>query len=118
MRVLCRTLDQLQAAARSGVQQSVRRLSKTFATIAPRSKWQRQHGATIYLATPRIQKPGEMGIFRAMAKHGAERLSRPQPGRHGVLRASTAFPFVCDYSLNAANQWTVDYSALPRRASA
>ena len=37
-----------------------------------RSKSRKQHGLTIYLATPRIQKPDEMGIFRAMAKHGAD----------------------------------------------
>jgi putative protease len=67
-----------------------------------------RQNATIYLAPPRIQKPGEVGIFRAMAKHGAS----------GFLvrnLASLAFcveeriPFTCDYSLNAANQWTVDY---------
>ena len=49
-----------------------------------------------------------MGIFRAMAKHGAGGfLVRNLAGmafctEHGI-------PFVCDYSLNAANQWTVDY---------
>jgi putative protease len=107
LRVLCRTLDQLNASLRSGCNhlfadfQDIRDFGAAVDTA-------RQHRATIYLATPRIQKPGETGIFRAMAKHGA----------HGFLvrnLAATAFcaehsiPFVCDYSLNAANQWTVDY---------
>jgi putative protease len=62
----------------------------------------------IYLATPRIQKPGEMGVFRAMARHGADGFlvrnlaGMPFCAEHGI-------PFVCDFSLNAANQWTVDY---------
>jgi putative protease len=107
LRVLCRTLDQLNAAARSSCNnlfadfQDIRDYRAAVAVA-------NEHNATIYLATPRIQKPGEIGIFRAMAKHGAA----------GFLvrnLASLAFcaeegiPFTCDYSLNAANQWTVDY---------
>ena len=107
LRVLCRTLDQLNAAAQSGCNnlfadfQDIRDYRAAVAAA-------NEHNATIYLAPPRIQKPGEVGIFRAMAKHGA----------NGFLvrnLASLAFcaeegiPFTCDYSLNAANQWTVDY---------
>jgi putative protease len=63
---------------------------------------------TIYLATPRIQKPGEMGIFRAMARHGADGfLVRNLAGM--AFCAEHGIPFVCDFSLNAANEWTVDY---------
>jgi U32 family peptidase len=107
LRVLCRTLDQLNAAARSDC-------SNLFADFQDIRDYRAaveaatRQNATIYLAPPRIQKPGEVGIFRAMAKHGAS----------GFLvrnLASLAFcveegiPFTCDYSLNAANQWTVDY---------
>ena len=67
-----------------------------------------QCGAGIYLATTRIQKPGEAGIFRAMAKHGADGfLVRNLAGM--AFCAENGLPFVCDFSLNAANQWTVDY---------
>jgi putative protease len=107
LRVLCRTLEQLDAAARCGIHnlfvdfQDIRdyRLAVEAAN---------RHGATVYLAAPRIQKPGETGIFRAMAKHGA----------HGFLVRNLAglaycaeheIPFACDFSLNAANQWTVEY---------
>ena len=45
---------------------------KTFANTATRWMYAHEHGATIFLATPRIQKPDEMGIFHALAKHGAD----------------------------------------------
>jgi putative protease len=107
LRVLCRTLDQLNAAARSGCNNLFADFQDIRDYRAAVEAATRQN-ATVYLAPPRIQKPGEVGIFRAMAKHGAS----------GFLvrnLASLAFcveegiPFTCDYSLNAANQWTVDY---------
>jgi putative protease len=107
LRVLCRTLDQLAAAACSGVDnliadfQDIRAYGEAVETA-------NRHGATLYLATPRIQKPGEIGIFRAMAKHGAAGfLVRNLAGM--AFCAAHGIPFVCDFSLNAANPWTVDY---------
>ncbi|MCA9108156.1 MAG: U32 family peptidase, partial [Planctomycetales bacterium] len=60
----------------------------------------------IMLATPRIQKPGEIGIFRAMAKHGADGiLVRNLAGlRYFVQQGITVD---ADFSLNAANELTV-----------
>ena len=107
LRVLCRTLDQLNAAAISGCNQLIADFQdiRDFRAAVEAA---RQHGATTYLATPRIQKPGEMGIFRAMAKHGAKGfLVRNLAGM--AFCAEQGIPFVCDYSLNAANQWTVNY---------
>jgi putative protease len=107
LRVLCRTLGQLEAAAGCGINslfvdfQDIRdyRLAAQAAS---------DHGAKIYLATPRIQKPGESGIFHAMSKHGANGfLVRNLAGM--AFCAERRIPFVCDFSLNAANQWTVDY---------
>jgi putative protease len=107
LRILCRSLSQLQAVVDCGTRsvmvdfQDIRQYRQAVALVAA-------HGVEIFLATPRIQKPDEMGIFHAMAKH------RPS----GFLvrnLASVAFcaqrdiPFVADFSLNAANQWTVDY---------
>ena len=107
LRVLCRTLEQLTAAARFGINdviadfQDIREYRAAVETA-------NQHGATICLTTPRIQKPGEAGIFRAMAKHGASGLLvRNLAGM--AFCAEQGIPYVCDYSLNAANQWTVDY---------
>jgi putative protease len=107
LRVLARTLPQLTAAAHAGITsvyadfQDIREYRAAVETAL-------QHGANVYLATPRIQKPGEVGIFRAMAKHGARGfLVRNLAGM--AFCAEHAIPFVCDFSLNAANQWTVDY---------
>jgi putative protease len=107
LRVLCRTLEQLEAASRCGIHslfvdfQDIRDYGLAVEAAD-------RNGATVYLATPRIQKPGEAGIFRAMAKHGANGfLVRNLAGL--AFCAEHGIPFVCDFSLNAANQWTVDY---------
>jgi putative protease len=116
LHVLCRTLTQLQAAARSGITsliadfQDIREYRAAVEAVRQegRARLASETSTKVYLATPRIQKPGEMGIFRAMARQGADGfLVRNLAGmafcaKHGV-------PFVCDFSLNAANQWTVDY---------
>ena len=107
LRVLCRTLDQLEAAARSGCSNLIADF-QDIRDYRAAVEAANRHGATIYLATPRIQKPGEVGIFRAMAKHGANGfLVRNLAGM--AFCAEHGIPFVCDFSLNAANQWTVDY---------
>jgi putative protease len=107
LRVLCRTLEQLEAAAQSGIHSVIADFQdiRDYAAAVDAAN---HYGVTIYLATPRIQKPGEMGIFRAMARHGASGfLVRNLAGmayceEHGIA-------FTCDHSLNAANQCTVDY---------
>ncbi len=107
LRVLCRTLAQLEAT----IACDVRSLLVEFADIREyRQAVETAHaaGAEIYLATPRIQKPDELGIFHAMAKHGADGwLVRNLAG--AAYCREHALPFVADFSLNAANQWTVDY---------
>jgi U32 family peptidase len=110
LRVLCRTLAQLEAAAQFGIAnliadfQDIREYRAAVETARP-------DGATIYLATPRIQKPDEAGIFRAMARHGASGfLVRNLAGM--AFCAEQGIAFDCDFSLNAANEWTVDYLRL------
>jgi putative protease len=107
LRVLCRTLEQLRAILELGT-------PELFADFQDIREYRaaveiaKQHSAAIYLTTPRIQKPGETGIFRAMAKHNADGfLVRNLAGM--AFCTEQAIPFVCDFSLNAANQWTVDY---------
>jgi putative protease len=107
LRVLCRSLGQLQGAIDFGIRnvfvdfQDIREYRQAADLAAV-------HGVEIFLATPRIQKPDEVGIFRAMARHGASGfLVRNLAGM--AFCAERGIPFVCDFSLNAANQWTVDY---------
>ncbi|MBX3441828.1 MAG: U32 family peptidase [Planctomyces sp.] len=107
LRVLCRTRPQLEAALELGE----RRLTVDFQDPRDHSeaiRLGRERGAEVWPATPRIQKPGEMGLFRRMAKD--------EPA--GVLvrnLAALAFfverniPCVADYSLNSANELTADW---------
>lgn len=105
--VLCRSLGQLELVLAEGrrdvaVEFADIRQYKEAAEMAQRA------GAKLLLATPRIQKPGEMGIFHAMAKVDAD----------GILaRNLSAIRFfverekrvVADYTLNAANELTAHY---------
>ena len=106
--VLCRTLDQLEAALSTGVTcllvdfEDIRRYKDAVALV-------RSHGtARIYLATPRIQKAGEEGFFKLIANAAPD----------GVLiRNLGAIPFfvatglacIGDFSLNVANPFTADF---------
>jgi putative protease len=107
LRVLCRSLEQLQTAIECDVSsvmvelQDIRGYGRAVEIAETR-------GVEVFLATPRIQKPDEMGIFRAMARHGAGGfLVRNLAGISFCMERG--IPFVCDFSLNAANPWTVDY---------
>ncbi len=107
LHVLCRNLEQLQTVLNLGE----RRLYADFQDIRQYREavaLAQRYGASLHLATPRIQKPGEMGIFHALAKY--------QP--HGVLVrnfAGLAFfttrglPAVGDFSLNVTNELTAQY---------
>jgi U32 family peptidase len=70
----------------------------------------KQSGVELYLATPRIQKPGERGIFHALLRH--------EPS--GILVRNLAgldffttrgIPVVADYSLNVTNELTAHWLA-------
>jgi len=107
LRCLCRTLAQVEALVDCGVPSLMVDLAdirqyRRAVTVA------REAGVEIYLATPRIQKPDELGIFHAMAKYAADGwLVRSLAGLE--FCRERAIPIVCDFSLNATNQWTVDY---------
>lgn len=104
LHVLCRTLGQLESLGDRGVKrvyvdfQDIRQYGEAVATA-------HGQGQEIYLATPRIQKPGEMGLFRSMSKHPADGfLVRNLSGLryfHDEHRACVA-----DFSFNTANELT------------
>jgi len=106
--VLCRTLEQVRAALDEGVRwiecdfEDIRK----YRDAVPLA---RAEGAAIFLAPPRVFKPGETGILRNVL--GA--------GPNGILvRSTTHLAFyrreapylvlVGDFSLNAANELTAD----------
>jgi putative protease len=105
--VLCRSLPQLNDVLQAG-QKAVYTDFSDIRQYRDAVAQARQHGASILLATPRIQKPDEIGIFHALAKHEAD----------GLLVRNLAglrychdrgIPAVADFSLNAANELTVQY---------
>ena len=102
MYVLCRTIEQLRAACEFGA----KNLYTEFADIREYSQAveiARASSATIFLATPRIQKPDEMGIFRALSKHEADGiLVRNYSGLEFFRERE--IPFVADFSMNVANE--------------
>lgn len=107
MVVLCRSLRQLQVMLEHATPvvyvdfQDIREYGEAVSLV-------RAAGAKIYLATPRIQKPGEIGIFKALARHGSDGvLVRNLAGLDFFSNRSV--PCIADFSFNAANELTVDY---------
>jgi putative protease len=104
LHLLCRTLPQLQEALTAGATS----LYVDFQDIReyrPAVEQAHTAGAAIRLATPRIQKPDEYGIFRALAKHKADGwLVRNLAGL--LFCKEQQIPCVADFSLNAANELT------------
>jgi putative protease len=107
LHMLVRSLEQLDAAIDLGE----RSLYADFADIRQyREAVARAHaaGATIRLATPRIQKPDEIGIFKLMAKAGADGILVRNFAALEFFRAA-AIETVGDFSLNVANELTAAF---------
>jgi putative protease len=107
LRVLCRSLPQLREVLAAGMPsiyvdfQDIRDYREAVALAHAAH-------AEIWLATPRIQKPDEMGIFHALAKHGANGiLVRNLAGLRFYRERGTRT--VADFSLNCANDLTARY---------
>lgn len=111
--VLCRSLPQLEAVLAEG-QKSVYADFHDIREYRQAVALARQAGAQVRIATLRIQKPGETGLFKALRKHEAD----------GWLVRNLAavdyaskndIPFLCDFSLNVTNpltaQWLIQRGA-------
>jgi putative protease len=107
LHVLCRSLAQLEAALAAGVRstmvdfQDIREYAEAV-VLAHAAE------ATIWLATPRIQKPDEAGIFRILTRHEPD----------GILARNLAAIDFChqagvkciaDFSLNVTNELTAEW---------
>ena len=62
--------------------------------------------AEVFVATPRIEKPGEGPIFRHLAKLGADGLLVRNAGGLAFC-VQEGLPYVADFALNAANELAV-----------
>jgi putative protease len=107
LHVLCRTLEQLGVVLQQPVDgvyvdfQDIREYRHAVAAA-------RDASVPIFLAPPRIQKPAEMGIFRALVKHRPDGLLVRNLAGMRFCR-DRGVPFVADFSLNATNELTVQY---------
>jgi len=104
--VLCRTLFQLRTVLEHGVSDVCAEFQdprdhREAVAIA------REHGAHVTVATPRIQKPGEIGLFAQLVKQQPDAvLVRNLAGLEYFT--TRGLPCTADFSLNAANELTVD----------
>lgn len=105
--ILCRNLRQVEAVLAVGE----RELLADFNDIreyAEAVTLARHARARLLIAPPRIQKPGEGGIFRVMAKHQPDGfLVRNLAGM--AFCSEAEIPFVADYSLNVTNELTAQF---------
>ncbi len=107
LHVLCRSLAQLRSVLQHGVR-SVMTDLQDIRQYAEAVELAHAAGAEILIATPRIQKPDEIGILRVLMRHGADGiLVRNFAGL--LFYAEQRVPIVADFSLNATNELTVDY---------
>ena len=112
LHILCRNLVQLRAACEYGT----KHLYVEFADIREYGEAVRiakEHQADILVATPRIQKPNEMGIFHTLMKNVSGSVAA-----NGILVRNFAalkffreqqIPVVSDFSLNVANELSAEY---------
>ena len=107
LHVMCRRWEQLPAAIDAGAES----LYVEFADIREYRQavaLGRERGVQVYLATPRIEKPGETGVFVAMAKHEPDGVLVRNFGGLEFFRERN-IDCVADFSMNAANELTVEF---------
>jgi U32 family peptidase len=107
--VLCRTMDQIQAALESEVArvyvdfEDIRRYAEAVQAV-------RTHrgGTEVFLATPRIQKSGEEGLFKLIERAEPDGVLIRNLGAIEYF-ASTGMRATGDFSLNVANPLTAEF---------
>ena len=109
LRVLCRTMDQLDAALSCGIGEiyadfeDIRRYKDAVARVRVA-----ENGARIFLATPRIQKAGEQGFFKLIENAAPDGVLIRNLGAIAHFAASPLRK-VGDFSLNVANPLTAQH---------
>ncbi len=106
LHVLCRSLQQLEQVIATGVKNVVAdfhdlREYQQAVTMAHAA------GCVIHLATLRIHKPGEDGLFKAIEKRAADGWLVRNLAALAYCRSAN-IPFTCDFSLNVTNPLTAE----------
>jgi putative protease len=111
--VLCRNLEQIDAALRMGVSEiyadfeDIRRYKDAVEKVRARGYRADAAPAQILLATPRIQKAGEQGFFRLIENAAPDGVLIRNLGALDFFKASP-LRRVGDFSLNVANLFTAE----------
>ncbi|MFY9987309.1 MAG: DUF3656 domain-containing protein [Chthoniobacterales bacterium] len=104
--VLCRSIPQLEAALSLGVRsiyvdfEDIRRYPEAVEMVGSR--------AELFLATPRIQKPGEQGFFRSIENAQPAGILIRNLGAIAYFRGK-GLKLRGDFSLNVANPLAADF---------
>jgi putative protease len=119
LHVLCRSMDQFHAMLHADVQ-SVTIDFRDIRECTEAVSAARHAGMPLRIATPRIMKPGESKLLRALADLQPDAALARNPAAIGFFRDAQT-PVVADFSLNATNeltvQWLLDQGALRATAS-
>jgi putative protease len=108
--VLCRSMDQLDAALACGVAtihadfEDLRRYKDAVARVRDTAL-----GAHIFLATPRIQKAGEQGFFKLIENAAPDGVLVRNLGAIDHFAAHPTLRRIGDFSLNVANPLTAQW---------
>ena len=102
--VLCRELQQVEEVLALGVKSVIGDFAELH-RCAPAVRMARAKDAEIFLATPRIQKPGEEAHCARIADAEPDGILVRNLGG-AAFCAQRKIPFVADMSLNAVNQWS------------
>lgn len=107
LKILCRHLYQLEALLDAGARffyldfEDIRQYRAGVELV------RNVPGAVVYLATPRIQKPGETGFFHALEQAGPDGILARNWGAVEYFRDRN-LPMIGDFSLNVSNEVTAD----------
>ena len=104
LRVLCRSLAQVEGCARAGVD-FVYCDFEDLKGYREAVRVAREGGMKVYLATPRIQKPTETGFFKLVEKAEPDGVLVRNLGGVSYFK-ERGIPRVGDFSLNVANPVT------------
>jgi len=117
LRVLCRTMEHLDAAVAANVAEvyvdfeDIRRGKDAVARVREAGA-----GTRIFLATPRIQKAGEEGFFKHLENAAPDGILIRNLGaiawfarRNAASPPEMRRPLIGDFSLNVANPLTAEY---------
>jgi len=110
LHVLCRSLTQVEAAIEAKVSriycdfEDIREYKEAVALVR-----KSETASLIYLATPRIQKPGEVGYFKLIERQEPDGVLIRNLGALEYFKDNTALKKVGDFSLNVANPLTAEF---------